>query len=60
MKDTIITAPRKRKEILILLVSFIFAFFLNVYAIIAYKHPFIELFTQIHVVIRLYKSVIKT
>jgi hypothetical protein len=51
MKDTIITASRKRKEIIVLALSFAFAFLMNVYAVIIYKQPAIELFTQIHVVL---------
>lgn len=51
MKDTIITAARKRREILILIFSFIFAFLLNVFAVIKYKNPVSELITQLHVVL---------
>jgi 1,4-dihydroxy-2-naphthoate octaprenyltransferase len=45
MKDTIITAKRKKTEIITLLVCFILANLLNLYAIIHYKTAFIELLT---------------
>lgn len=51
MKDTVITAARKRRELLILLGCFVFAFLMNVYAILRFKQPIAELFTQIHVVL---------
>lgn len=47
MKDIIITQKRKRKEITILLSCFIVAFFINVVAIIIYKTPWYEIFTQL-------------
>jgi hypothetical protein len=47
MKDSIITAKRKKTELLTLLVCFIIANLLNVYAIIAYDTYFKELFTQL-------------
>ena len=43
MKDTILTARRKKTEIYTFLICFIIA---NVYAIIAYKASFMELFTS--------------
>ena len=53
MKDTVITAKRKKRELLMLLGSFIFAFLMNVYAILKYKQPLKELLTQMHVVVML-------
>ena len=47
MKDTLITAARKKTELLTLLVCFGIAFLLNVVCIIIYKTPFSEVFTQI-------------
>lgn len=51
MKDTIITGAQKRRELLILVFSFIFAFLVNIYAIIRFKHPVSELFSQLHIVL---------
>jgi len=53
MKDTIITAQRKRKEIKIYLICISIAFSLNIFAIIFYKTNWSELFTQWHVVLLL-------
>ena len=47
MKDTLITAARKKTELLTLLVCFGIAFLLNVGCIIYYRTPFSEVFTQI-------------
>ena len=47
MKDTLITAQRKKTELLTLLVCFGIAFLLNVGCIIFYHTPFSEVFTQI-------------
>ena len=47
MKDTVITAKRKKTELLTFLVCFGLAFLLNVGCIIYYKTPFYEMFTQI-------------
>ena len=47
MKDTLITAARKKTELLTLLVCFGIAFLLNVVCIICYHTPFSEVFTQI-------------
>jgi putative Mn2+ efflux pump MntP len=47
MKDTVITAKRKKTELLTFLVCFGVAFLLNVGCIIYYKTPFYEMFTQI-------------
>lgn len=51
MKDSIITARRKRTELITLLACFIIANVVNAGAIIAYKTCFTELFTQIGYVI---------
>jgi cytochrome b len=45
MKDTIITAKRKKIEIITLLVCFLIANLLNLYAIIQHETAFIELLT---------------
>ena len=47
MKDTLITARRKKTELLTLLVCFAVAFLLNVGCILYYHTPFSEVFTQI-------------
>ena len=47
MKDSVITAKRKKTELLTLLLCFILANLLNLYAIIAYETRFSELFTQL-------------
>lgn len=49
MKDTIITAKQKKRELLYLLISFIIAFALNVYAIIFYNSHWKELITTLHI-----------
>ncbi|MGN0232376.1 MAG: hypothetical protein ACI4A8_09245 [Muribaculaceae bacterium] len=47
MKDTVITARRKRIEIITLLVCFIIANLLNVYAITSHNAPWSEVITSI-------------
>lgn len=47
MKDIVITGKRRRKEVIILLSCFVVAFLINVVAIIKYKTPWYEIFTQI-------------
>ena len=47
MKDTLITAARKKTELLTFLVCFGVAFLLNAGCIIFYHTPFSEVFTQI-------------
>ncbi len=48
MKDTIITAKQKRKEVITWLVCFLVANLINLYAIIAYNNTsFSELFTSL-------------
>ena len=47
MKDSIITAKRKKTELISFLVCFIIANLVNLYAIIFYETHFKELFTQL-------------
>lgn len=51
MKDTILTARRKKTEIYTFLVCFIIANLIHVYAIIAYKASFMELLTSLFYVL---------
>ena len=51
MKDTLITAHRKKVELLTWLVRFVMANLLNLYAIIAYKTSFLEVLTSFFYVI---------
>ena len=47
MKDCIFTAKRQIKELRIFLLCFIFTFLLNIVAVIIYKTPWFEIFTEI-------------
>lgn len=47
MKDIIITGKRRKKELQILLFCFVVAFLINVLAVIIYKTPWHEIFSQI-------------
>jgi hypothetical protein len=47
MKDTIVTARRKKIELITLLVCFVVSNLLHLYAIIAYHAPFTEMITSI-------------
>jgi len=47
MKDTFITARRKKYELITFLVCFLMANLANIYAIIAYHTPALELITSI-------------
>ncbi|WP_125043105.1 hypothetical protein [Bacteroides faecalis] len=51
MKDSIITAQRKKKELINLLVCFIIANLVNLYAIITYHTHFFEMITSIFYII---------
>lgn len=51
MKDYILTAKRQKKELSILLCCFIFAFLLNIAAIIIYQSPWVEVISQIGYVV---------
>ncbi len=46
MKDTLITGQRKTIEILTLIVCFIIACIVNIYAIVKFNTPWSELFTS--------------
>ena len=46
MKDTVITARRKKIELLTLLACFIIGNLANLYAIISYETPFSEMLTS--------------
>ena len=46
MKNTVITARRKKIELLTLLASFIIGNLANLYAIISYETPFSEMLTS--------------
>jgi len=50
-KDTVITGKQKRQEMLLFLLSFGVSNILNVLAIIFYKTPFREIYTQMFVVV---------
>ena len=50
MKDIIITKNQIKRELIIWLCSLGSAFIINLYAILKYDTPWIELLTQIHVV----------
>lgn len=51
MKDTVLTARRKKTELITLLACFIIANLVNLYAIIAYKAPYSELISSIFYII---------
>lgn len=51
MKDTILTARRKKIELVTLLVCFLTANLVNLYAIITYRAPFMEMLTSIFYII---------
>ena len=51
MKDTIITARRKKTELITLLVCFVVSNLLHLYAIIAYHAPFTEMITSIFYIV---------
>ncbi len=52
MRDTIITARAKKRELRYLGISFIIAFLLNILSIILYHTEWKELYTQLVVVIK--------
>lgn len=47
MKDTLITGKRKKTELITLLVCFVLANLINLYAIISYNTSFNELYSSI-------------
>ncbi len=51
MKDTIIKAQQKKQEIILFLSIFIFAFILNIISILIYHTRWIEIITQLHIVL---------
>ena len=51
MKDTIVTARRKKTELITLLVCFVVSNLIHFYAIIAYHAPFTEMITSIFYII---------
>ena len=51
MKDVIITGKKIKKELIILLISFVAAFLLNIYAISKYETDWAEMLGQLHVVL---------
>ncbi len=53
MKETIISAKRKKTELQWLLGSFLAAYILNIIAIISYHTSWKELYSKIHIVILL-------
>lgn len=51
MKDIVIHSGRVKKELIFFLICFMIAFLTNVAAIIIYKTPWLEVFTQIGYVV---------
>lgn len=51
MKDTIITAAMKKRELIIFLLCFALAYAMNIIGIIKYAAPARELITQLHLVL---------
>lgn len=51
MKDIIITSKRIQKELYILAATFSVAFIINLFAILKFKTPWYEIFTQIGFVV---------
>ena len=51
MQDIVITKKRIKKELVFLIISFVIALIMNVYAIISYKTQWIELLTTLHITI---------
>ncbi len=51
MKDTIVTARRKKIELITLLICFVLSNLVHLYAIIAYHAPFMEMVTSIFYII---------
>ena len=59
MKDTIVTARRKKIELITLLVCFVVSNLIHLYAIIAYHAPFTEMITSIFYIISKLKFFVK-
>lgn len=51
MKNIIITARRRKVELVTLLVCFVLANLLNIYAVVTYNTPMTELFTSLGYVV---------
>lgn len=51
MKDIIIKGSRIKRELKFWLVSFLIAVIINIYAIIEYNTNWIEIFSQLHIVV---------
>lgn len=51
MKDTVISAGTKKRELKIFLICLLAAVLFNIISILVYKTPWKELFTQLHVVL---------
>lgn len=51
MKDTIVTARRKKIELITLFICFVVSNLIHLYAIIAYHAPFTEMITSIFYII---------
>ena len=47
MKDIVITAKRIRRERNFYIVSFVLAFLINIFAVVTYERPWVEIFSQI-------------
>ena len=59
MKDTIVTARRKKIELITLLVCFVVSNLLHLYAIIAYHAPFTEMITSIFYIIIFSRKIVE-
>lgn len=51
MKDIVITAKRIRRERNFYIVSFVLAFLINIFAVVTYERPWVEIFSQIGYVV---------
>lgn len=51
MKDTIVTARRKKIELITLLICFVVANLVHLYAVIAYRASFTEMITSIFYIV---------
>lgn len=51
MSDWIITRQRRKKELMYWGISFILAFFMNIYSIATYNTYWSELYSQLHIVL---------
>lgn len=51
LKDSVITAEQKKREIIMALSCFVVMFLLNIYCVIRYACPWTEIFTQLGFVV---------